>query len=85
MTFFDYSVCKSAVTVGRLLSSVYALKRTAIFSGWVATTSREREIPQEFTAPDMPKLNRLVERGISIVNGNAHAACPEAPGLFPGM
>ena len=45
----------------------------------------ERGIRHEFTTPDTPKFNGMVERGLGIVQEAAHAACLEAPRLFPDV
>lgn len=45
----------------------------------------ERGIRQEFTTPDTPQLNGVVERGLAIVQEAAQAACLEAPRLFPDV
>ena len=45
----------------------------------------ERGIQREFTTPDTPQLNGVVERGLAIVEKAAQAACLEAPGLSPDV
>ena len=45
----------------------------------------DRGIRQEFTTPDTPQLNGVVERGLAIVQEAAQAACLEAPRLFPDV
>ena len=56
------------------------------FSGGEFRGLREdRGIRQEFTTPDTPQLDGVVERGLAIVQEAAQAACLEAPCLFPGV
>ena len=45
----------------------------------------DRGIRQEFTTPDSPQPNGVVERGLAIVQEAAQAACLEAPRLFPDV
>lgn len=41
--------------------------------------SDDRDIRQEFTTPDSPQLNGVAERGLTIVQEVAQAACLEEP------
>ena len=96
-TYFMKQKSDAGATFGRFLNDIRDSAKPSVvecvrsdgggeFSGGaIRELCDDRGTRQEFTTPDTPQLNGVVERGLAIAQEAAQAACLEAPCLFPGV